>query len=112
MPRRAPRPALTAEQTADADRIHAALLGATAGDLRQLAETLAATTDETIFGATEFVVRDLVLGIGAKAVQVALADRAKKVATGAVAVAPRATGRPSSSGGSLAPSSPCSATSG
>ena len=47
MARLAPRPALTA----DADRLHAALLRAAAGDLRHLAETLAATTDETIFGA-------------------------------------------------------------
>ena len=112
MARRAARPALTADQMADADRIHAALLAATAGDLRALAEQLAATTDETIFGANEFVVRDLVLGVGAKAVQAALADRAKKVTTGAAALAPPATDRPSSSGGSPAPSSPCSATSG
>lgn len=109
MARRPARPALTAEQKADADRLHAALLEAAAGDLRTLAETLAATTDETIFGATEFVVRDLVLGIGAKAVQAALADRAKKVATGAVAGAPPVPERPSSSGGSPAPSSPSSA---
>lgn len=109
MARRIPRPQLTADQRADADRIHAALLEATAGDLRALADTLAATTDATIFGATEFVVRDVVLGIGAKAVQAALADRAKKATTGAAALAPPALGRPSSSGGSPAPSSPCSA---
>ena len=52
---------------------------AAAGDLRALAERLAATTDGTIFGATEFVVRDLVPGIGAKAVPAALADRGKKL---------------------------------
>ena len=53
------RPVLTPDQKADADRIHAALLEAAAGDLRQLPETLAATTDRTIFGATAFAVRDL-----------------------------------------------------
>ena len=111
MPRRPARPILTAEQSADADRIHAALLHAAAGDLRHLAEQLASTTDATIFGANEFVVRDIVLGIGAKAVEAALADRAKKVTTGAVAGAPPATVRPSSSAGSPAPSSPSSATS-
>ena len=55
-----------------------ALRRAAAGDLRQLAETLAATADETIFGVTAFVVRDLVPGIAAKAVPAALADRGKK----------------------------------
>lgn len=109
MPRRPIRPELTAEQKADADRIRAALLEAAAGDLRPLADTLAATTNATLFGATEFVVRDLVLGIGAKAVQAALADRAKKATADAAEVAPPALGRPSSSDGSPAPSSPCSA---
>ena len=78
MARRAPRPALTAEQAADADRLHATLVHAAAADLRHLAEQLAATTDETIFGANEFVVRDILLGISAKAVEVALAGREKK----------------------------------
>ncbi len=108
MARRPARPVLTAEQSADADRIRAALWETAAGDLRALAETLAATTDATLFGATEFAVRDPVLGIGAKAVQAALADRAKKVATGAAALAPPATGRPRSSAGSGGPSSPSS----
>ena len=107
--RRDARPALTADQQADAARLHAALLEAAAGALRGLAETLAATADETIFGATEFVVRDLVLGLGAKAVEAALADRAKKATTGAAAGARPATARPSSSGGSGGPPSPFSA---
>ena len=109
MARRASRPALTAEQTADADRLHAALVHAVAGDLRHLAEQLAAATDKTIFGANEFAVRDIALGLAAKALQVAADDRAKKVTTGAVALAPPAVGRPSSSGGSGEPSSPSSA---
>ena len=112
MPRRPARPILTAEQSADADRIHAALLHAAAGDLRHLAEQLAATTDKTIFGANEFAVRDIALGLAAKALQVAADDRAKKVTTGAVAPAPPAPARPSSHGGKPAPSSPSSATCG
>jgi len=109
MARRTPRPQLTAEQSADADRLHAALVHAVAGDLRHLAEQLATTTDRTLFGANEFAVRDIVLGL-ANALQVALDDREKKVTTGAVAGAPPAVVRPSSSGGSPAPSSPSSAT--
>jgi len=104
--RRAPRPArpvLTAEHAADADRLPAALVHA-AADLRHLAETLAATTDETIFGANEFVVRDILLGLAATAVPVAADDRAKKVTTGAAARVPPAPARANSSGGGNAPS--------
>lgn len=108
MARRPTRPALTADQQADAERLRRQLTDALAGDLDELAATLAATTDATLFGATEFAVRDLVLRLGAKAVEVAAADRAKKVTTGAAEPAPRATGRPSSSGGSGGPSSPSS----
>ena len=98
------RPVLTADQTADADRIRAALLEAAAGDLRQLAETLAAATDETTFGATEFVGRDLVLGIGAKENQAAGRRPRKKATTVAAAGARPATNPPSSSGFRAAPS--------
>ena len=107
MARRAPRLVLNAGQAADADRLHAALVHAAAGDLRHLAEQLA-PTDRTIFGANEFAVRDIVLGLAAKALQVALDDRAEKVTTGAVAPAPPAPARPSSRGGKPAPSSPSS----
>lgn len=107
MARRPPRPVLTADQQADADRLRRQLADALAGDLDELAATLAATTDATLFGATEFAVRDLVLRLGAKAVQVAAADRAKKATTAAAGAAPPAPGRPSSNGGSPAPSSPC-----
>jgi len=95
--------ALSPEQSTDADRIHAALVHAAAADLRHLAEQLAATTDKTLFGANEFVVRDIAFGLAAKALQVAADDRAKKVTTSAVAPAPPAAARPSSNGGSRAP---------
>ena len=109
MARRPARPALTAEQQADADRLRRQLTDALAGDLDALAEQLASTTDAILFGANEFAVRDLVLRLGATAVEVAAADRAKKATTGAVAVATPAVTRPGSSGGSPAPSSPSSA---
>ena len=91
--------ALTPEQQAEADRIHAALVAAAADDLRELADTLARTTDATIFGANEFTVRDIVLRVGAKAVEVALQERQKGGTAGRVAVANRAGSRPGSSGG-------------
>jgi hypothetical protein len=73
---------LTAEQQAEAERIHAASLAAAADDLRELADTLARTTDATIFGANEYTVRDIVLRVGAKALEVALEGRKKGAATG------------------------------
>ena len=101
MARRTSRPVLTADQQADAERLRRQRSDA-------LAEQLAATTDATLFGTNEFAVREIVLRLGAKAVELA-ADRAKKVTTGAVALAPPAPERPSSSGGSGGPSSPSSA---
>lgn len=71
MARRTPRPALTTEQQAEADRIRQALLEASTEDIRELAELLATKNDSNIFGAAEFAVRDIVHRIGAKAIQTA-----------------------------------------
>ena len=107
MPRRttrAARPELTAEQQVEADRIHAAMLEAAAGDLRELAELLATKDDTNTFGATEFAVRDIVHKIGAKAIQTALAGRKKGGTTGLVAPASTAQAPPSSSDTGASPS--------
>ena len=96
---RTPRPELTPGQQDEADRIHTALTAAVATDLRAVAEQLATTTDRTIFGANEFVLRDIVLGIGAKAIETALAERKKGGTRGAAELAPGAGSRPSFSGG-------------
>ena len=90
---------LTPDQQADADRIHAALVSAAATDLRELAELLATKDDRTMFGATEFAVRDIVLRVGAKAVEAALAGRKKGGTTAAPGPAPGAPKPPSSSAG-------------
>ena len=100
MARRTTPPELTAEQRAEAERILSGMLQAAEGELRQLAELLATKTDADTFGATEFTVRDIVLRVGAKAVETALAERKKGGTTGAAGPAPRAARRPSSSGGS------------
>lgn len=104
MPRRTNRPALTTEQQAEADRIRQALLEASAEDLRELAELLATKDDATIFGATEFAVRDIVHKIGAKAIQAALEGRKKGGTTGPVEPAPTAQRPPSSSANEARPS--------
>ena len=95
---------LTPDQQADADRIHAALVAAAATDLRELAELLATKDDRTMFGATEFAVRDIVLRVGAKAVEAALAGRKKGGTTAAPAPARGAPRPPSSSAGKPGPS--------
>lgn len=92
-------PDLTPEQRSDAAVLRQHLMTAVAADLDGLAELLATKTDRDLFGATEFQVRDLVLAIGAKALQVAADLRKKGATTGAPAAAPPAAGRPSSSGG-------------
>ena len=53
---RSPQPELTAEQQAEAQRIREKLLAAITTDIDDLANTLARTTDATIFGDTEFFV--------------------------------------------------------
>jgi hypothetical protein len=90
---------LTPEQLAEADRIYAALRQAAGADIRALAELLAAKDDRTIFGATEFAVRDIAHRVGAKAVEAALAGRKKGATTAPAAPAPTATRRPGSSAG-------------
>jgi hypothetical protein len=104
MPRRTNRPALTTEQQAEADRIRQALLAASDDDLRELAELLATKDDGTIFGATEFAVRDIFHRIGAKAIEATLAGRKKGGTTGPVAPAPTATRPPSSNDTGTGPS--------
>lgn len=90
---------LTPDQRADAEALRQHLMTAVATDIDGLAELLATTTDRDLFGATEFHVRDLVLAIGAKALQAAADLRKKGATTGAPEPAPPAARRPSSSGG-------------
>jgi hypothetical protein len=73
---------LTPEQRAEADRIEQRLLELARGDLRELAELLASKPDGQLLGATEFEVRDRVHGIGARAIEAALAGREKGATAG------------------------------
>jgi hypothetical protein len=107
MPRRATRttgPELTTEQQAQSDRIFETLRHAAESDLRELADVLATKDDTTIFGATEFTVRDIVLRVGAKAIETALEERKKGATTDPAAPAPAAKNPPSSNAGKPKPS--------
>ena len=84
------RPSLTAQQQAEVERLLHLLREKTDQDLRELAELLVRKEDGELFGATEFEVRDLVHGIGAKALATTLAERKKRGTTAPAASAPGA----------------------
>ena len=65
------------ELTPEAQELRRLLLEAASNDIDELAELLAGTTDATIFGQTEFTLRDIVHRVGAKAVETALRERKK-----------------------------------
>jgi hypothetical protein len=70
---------LSPAQEAEAQQLAQAIATAAHEELLQIARTLVATDRATLFGATEFRVRDLILGVAAKAYQQHLAQ--KKTAT-------------------------------
>ncbi|AWM39011.1 hypothetical protein GobsT_27320 [Gemmata obscuriglobus] len=104
MARRITPEVLTSEQQAEADRLFAALQQAAVDDLRELANLLATKNDSNTFGATEYTVRDIVLGIGAKALQHALEGRKKGGTTVPRPPAPTAPRPPRSTAGEPSPS--------
>ena len=69
---------LSSEQEAEAQRIEHILREAANEDIRQLARLLASKKDQELFGQTEYQVRDIVHGMGAKALQAAANERSKK----------------------------------
>jgi hypothetical protein len=75
---------LTPEQEAEALRIFERLKETADADLMAMARLLASKSDGEIFGQAELEVRDRVHGIGAKALESALAGR-KKGGTSAAA---------------------------
>ena len=76
---------LTPDQQAVAEELRTKFRSALDSDITALAQLLATKTDATFFGATEFQIRDLVLGMGAKALETAVASQ-KKRATSAVRI--------------------------
>jgi hypothetical protein len=74
-----PRTPFSPEREAEAQQLAQAIRQATADEVLDIARALVATEEATLFGDTEFQVRDLVHKIGAKAYQAYLAQ--KKTAT-------------------------------
>jgi len=68
---------LSAEQRAQADRIEDILKGAAAVEIRRMAELLASKSNGELFGQTEFQLRDILLGLGNRALDAALSERKK-----------------------------------
>ena len=70
---------LSAAQEAEAQQLAQAIAEAAHDELLQIARTLVATEPASLFGATEFQIRDLILQVAAKANQQHLEQ--KKTAT-------------------------------
>ena len=68
---------LPEEQARRAQQLFESLKAAAEHDLRAVAESLATKPDDQLFGRTEFELRDLVLRLGAKALQAAAQQRKK-----------------------------------
>ena len=66
---------LTADQQAEADRIEDILKGAASVEIRRIAELLASKENGELFGETEFQLRDILLGLGSRALDAALSER-------------------------------------
>jgi ABC-type phosphate transport system auxiliary subunit len=67
----------TAEQEAAAARIEDIVMGAARSEVRQMARLLVSRQNRELFGQTEFVVRDAMHRVGARAFDAALAERKK-----------------------------------
>lgn len=100
---------LTPQQEALAHDLANAIRQGTDGLIDQIARTLAATTDATLFGETEFKLRDLALLIAARAYEIHLREK-KTATTGPDCLAPSATSPPATTatgpGPRSAPSAP------
>ena len=96
------QPQLTPQQEALAQEVADAIRQGTDDLITQIARTLAATTDATLFGETEFKLRDLAHALAARAYQLHLRD--KKTATTAPACpAPAAASPPPTTATAAAP---------
>jgi hypothetical protein len=98
------QPQLTPEQEALAQQLAAALRHGTGDLIEQIARTLAATTDRTLFGDTELQIRDLALLLAARAYQIHLREK-KMATTGPGCPAPAAASPPPTTATAAAPRS-------
>jgi hypothetical protein len=87
---------LTVEQEEEAQRIADILIGAAGAELRQVARLLVSKQNRELFGETEFVVRDAIHRLGARAFDAALSERKKGGTKGRRRSARTAAGTPNS----------------
>ena len=95
-------PPLTPQQQALAQELAAAIRLGTDDLVTQIARTLAATTDATLFGDTELRLRDLAHLLAARAYQLHLRDK-KTATTGPGCLAPAAASPPATTATAAAP---------
>lgn len=69
---------LTPDQQVEADRIEDILKGAASVEIRRMAELLASKENGELFGETEFQLRDILLGLGNRALDASLSARKKR----------------------------------
>ncbi len=74
------RTPLSPEREAEAQQLFQAIRQATEDELLAVARALVATDEATLFGDTEFHIRELVLKAGAKAYQTFLAQKKTAIA--------------------------------
>jgi hypothetical protein len=86
---------LTPDQEQQAQALAARLRAVVDDDILQLARLLVSKPEAETFGQTEFEVRDIVHGLGAKAMQTHLAE--KKTATGGPVLSAQSAARPQGS---------------
>jgi hypothetical protein len=67
--------ALTEAQEAEAKELAAAIAEAASEEFLQMARTLVETDNSSLFGATEFKIRDILLRVGAKTYEQHLAQK-------------------------------------
>jgi len=68
---------LPQEQAQRAEQLFESRKASTEHDLRAIAEVLASKSDDQLFGATEYQLRDMVHRLGAQALQAAAEQRKK-----------------------------------
>ena len=73
------RPELTPQQEADAQALAAKIHEKASDEILEIARGLVGRPDRELFGPGEFAVRDQVLKIGAKAIELELEERKKGV---------------------------------
>jgi hypothetical protein len=69
---------LTTDQEVEVERIVDVVAGAARAEIRQMARLLVSKSNRELFGATEFRVREIVHGIGARTLEAALEERKKR----------------------------------